>query len=91
MSEEVACEHMHKTMEEFFEFIKEPRNKIQHADHKYLKDAMEVWTGIATFYCLPKVHKKLFPVPLRPVIAQVGTCLYALGKWIVKVLKPSFK
>ena len=42
--------------------------------------------GIATFYFLPKIHKRKTPTPLRPVVAIVGTKLCTIGKWMAKEL-----
>ena len=41
---------------------------------------------LSRFYDLEKVHKP--EVPLRPVISAVGSALYAVCKYLAKILGP---
>jgi hypothetical protein len=38
------------------------------------------------FYGLPKIHKP--NVPLRPIVASIGSPTYALAKYLAEILKP---
>ena len=88
ISEEVPRAYINNSMEEFFEHVQQPGLEINNKDLAYLKEAAEIWTGMANFYCLPKVHNKKHPIPMRPVVGACGTPLFALGKWATHVMKP---
>ena len=88
ISEEVVRAYTNESMEEFFSCVQQPGLEIEKKDLAYLKQAAETWTGMANFYCLPKVHKKKTPVPLRPVVAAYGAPLFALGRWATQIMKP---
>ena len=65
ISEDVAREYIRESMNEFFDFIKQPGCHVPKSDFKYLKDGCNEYEhGILIFYCLPKVHKNKIPIPL---------------------------
>ena len=73
-------------MKEFLDFIRNPPNDIDQEDWKCLQKADNKLIGTSTFYYLPKIHKKKITMPMRPVVATVGTKLHALEKWVAKEL-----
>ena len=91
ISEDTARTCIDESMEEFIKFVERPGFEIGKKDLQYLKEAAETWTGMSTFYCLPKVHKKKTPILLRPAVATIGAPLCALGKWTAKIMKPITK
>ena len=88
ITEEIARKCIDESMEEFFNYVKQPGMETPKEDMRCLQTAAETWTGMAAFYCLPKVHKHKTPTPLRPVVSTLGSPLYALGKWATEVMKP---
>ena len=86
--EEIARKHINESMEEFFDYVRQLGMEMSKEDRRHLQTAAETWTCMATFYCLPKVHKQKTPTPLRPVVSNLGTPLYVLGKWATEVMKP---
>ena len=87
-TENIARQYIRDSMEEFFDFVKQPGLEIYGKDMVYFQQAAETLTCMATFYCLPKTHKNKTPVPLRPVASRLGTPLHALGKWATQAMKP---
>lgn len=87
ISGEVARAYMKESIQEFFDLLHEKGMMIDKEDYTYLKKATQINDSISTAYCMPKVHKNEVPTPLRLVISTVGTPLYPLGKWLVKVLR----
>ena len=49
---------MEKNVKEFLDYIKEHNHQINKQDYDYLIMALDRHDGIATFYCMPKVHKE---------------------------------
>ncbi|CAH2219836.1 Hypothetical predicted protein, partial [Pelobates cultripes] len=43
---------------------------------------------IATFYCLPKIHKRTWPPPGRPIVSGNNCLTQPLSKFIEKILHP---
>ena len=78
---------MDNNINEFLEFIKKPGYYINKNYCKYLQAALDKYDGIATFYCMPKVHKNKIPVPLRTVVATLNTPINVIGKLVSLWLK----
>lgn len=47
-----------------------------------------VISHIAIFHSTPKVHKNIFPPPMRPIITGVGLMNELLGAWVDNYLQP---
>ena len=88
ISAEVANACLRETIDEFLDFIKQPGMQIDEDDCICLEKTKDQFDRISTFYCLPKIHKKKKPIPLRPVVATMNAMLHALGKWVTKALNP---
>ena len=57
--------------------------ELQHFTYKYKKT-----TSLGKMYLLPKIHKRLYDVPGRPVISNCGTPTEKLSDFLDHYLKP---
>lgn len=54
-------------------------------------DADKLYTDhpvIPVFHSLPKLHKRVFPPPLRPIIAGIGSMGKKLSVWVDSYVQP---
>ncbi|XP_056390398.1 uncharacterized protein LOC130284250 [Hyla sarda] len=80
----------------------DPTRAFQDALKKVLKEGVELGAidkkleeslfvtspVIPVFHSLPKLHKGLFPPPLRPIVAGIGSLVERLGEWVDHHLQP---
>lgn len=43
---------------------------------------------VPVFHSFPKLHKFIFPPPMRPIVAGIGSMGERLGAWVDSFLQP---
>lgn len=57
-------------------------------DEKVAEKLFVPYPVVPLFHSLPKFHKELFPPPMRPIVAGIGSMGERLGSWVDQLLQP---
>ena len=84
---EKMLQELAETSNSFFKNLKK-KGSITEKELKYFSVEFKKATNLGKLYLLPKIHKRLFDVPGRPVISNCGTHTEKVSEFLDHVLKP---
>ena len=80
-------QNLAETSNDIFKNLKR-KGKITEKELKYFIINDKKATNLGKMYLLPKIHKRLYDVPGRPVISSCGTPTEKVSKFLGNQLKP---
>ena len=80
-------QHLAETSNDIFKNLKR-KGKITEKELKYLIINHKKATNLEKFFLLPKIHKRLYDVPGRPVNSNCGTPTEKVSEFLDNQLKP---